>query len=96
MDKKIQTIGFVIPLVHPTVFITEGTEIGVGTVICARETISSVISIGKGCIITSGSIVPRKSYISNWGYFDFDRIIHYREEYKINTVAFGEEIEEDE
>lgn len=90
--EKLQTIGFIIPtLVHPTAFITEGTEIGTGTVICARATISSGVSIGKGCIITSGSTVPRKTYIPNWGYFDFDKIIHYREEYLIKAGVPEEE-----
>lgn len=89
---KLCTYGFIIPtLVHPTAFISDGTEIGMGSVICARTTIASGVRIGKGCIVTSGSTVPRKTTVPNWGYFDFDKIIHYREEYNIGTVASDKE-----
>ena len=83
--EKLSLMGFSTPtLIHPTAFISEGTKIGVGTVICARATIASCVQIGQGCIITSGSTVPRKTIIPNWGYFDFDHIIHYQETYIIN------------
>lgn len=83
--EKLEKIGFIIPtLVHPTVFVSDSTIIGKGTVICARSTISTGAKIGKGCIITSGSTVPRKAIIPDWGYFEFDKIIHYKEEYFIN------------
>ena len=82
--EKLVEIGFIIPtLIHPTAFVPEDTEVGVGTVVCARATIASGVKMGKGCIVTSGSTVPRKSRIPNWGYYDFDKIINYREEYKI-------------
>lgn len=82
--EKVGDMGFVIPtLIHPTAFVPDGTDIGSGTVVCARATISTGVKIGKGCIITSGSTVPRKTVIPDWGYFDFDKIIHYKEEYNI-------------
>lgn len=82
---KIQRLGFIIPtLVHPTAFVPEGTRIGTGSVICARTTIATGVSIGEGCIVTSGSTIPKKTEIPDWGYFDFDKcILGYHEEYNI-------------
>lgn len=83
--KKLGVLGYITPtLIHPTAFIPEETEVGVGTVICARATVGPGVHIGMGCIVTSGSTVPRRTYIPDWGYFDFDKIIHYREEYAVN------------
>ena len=83
--EKLSVLGFIIPtLIHPTAFIPEGVKVGSGTVICARTTISTGVTIGKGCIVTSGSTVPRKTTIPDYGYFDFDKVIHYKETYKIN------------
>lgn len=83
--EKLSLLGFVTPtLIHSSAFISEGVTIGVGTVICARATIASGVQIGNGCIVTSGSTIPRKTIVPNWGYFDFDKIIHYKEEYAIN------------
>ena len=83
--EKLSLTGFVTPtLIHSSAFISEGVTIGVGTVICARATIASGVRIGNGCIVTSGSTIPRKTIVPNWGYFDFDKIIHYKEEYAIN------------
>ena len=83
--------GFIIPtLVHPTAFIPEGMVVGVGSIICARTTIAIGASVGKYCIVTSGSTVPRKMSIPDWGYFDFDKLLeHYHEEYNI-PVSKGE------
>ena len=78
-------IGFITPtLIHPTAFIPDDTKIGIGTVICARATIGTNVQIGQGCIVTSGSNVSRKMHIPDWGYFDYDKIIHYSEEYDVN------------
>lgn len=64
--EKLVTYGFIIPtLIHPFAFVPEDAEIGIRTVICARATVSSSVSIGKGCIIVPGSIVPRKTHIPN-------------------------------
>ncbi len=83
--ERLTGLGFMIPtLVHPSAFIPDDTQIGTGTVICARATVSTGVSIGKGCIITSGSTIPRKTRIPNWGYFDFDKIIHYSEVYNLD------------
>lgn len=80
--------GFIIPtLVHPTAFVPEGVSIGTGSIICARTTIAIGVKVGKYCIVTSGSTVPRKTIIPDWGYFDFDRLLdHYHEEYFIPSA----------
>lgn len=92
--EKLSVLGSIIPtLIHPTVFIPEGVVVGSGTVICARSTISTGVTIGRRCIVTSGSTVPRKTTIPDYGYFDFDKVIHYREIYKINEKA-NEEVEQ--
>lgn len=81
---KLQDIGFIIPtLIHPTAFIPEGIEIGIGTVICARVTVSVGTTIGNHCIITSGSIVPRKAVLPDWAYFETDKWTYHKEEYDI-------------
>lgn len=94
--KKLEKTGFIIPtLVHPTAYVPEGTEIGIGTVICARTTIATGVKIGEGCIVTSGSTVPKRTVIPDWGYFEFDRCIEdYREEYNISSVKSEEDKEE--
>lgn len=46
-----------------------------------------IYSVGKGCIVISGSTILRKTTIPDYGYFDFDKVIHYRENYKINEKA---------
>lgn len=86
--KNLQRLGFIIPrLVHPTAYVPEGTDIGIGSVICARTTIATGVTIGEGCIITSGSTVPKKTVIPDWGYFDFDKCISgYHEEYQIDLI----------
>lgn len=90
--KKLSVYGYCTPtLIHPTAFIPEDTEIGVGTVICARVTVGPGVKIGNGCIVTSGSTIPRNTEITDWGYFDFDKIIRYHEEYAINKVRKVEE-----
>lgn len=90
--KKLSVYGYCTPtLIHPTAFIPEDTEIGVGTVICARVTVGPGVKIGNGCIVTSGSTIPRNTAIPDWGYFDFDKIIRYHEEYEINKVKKAEE-----
>lgn len=83
--KKLERTGFIIPtLVHPTAYVPDGVSIGVGSVICARSTISTGVVIGEGCIVTNGSTVPRKTIIPDWGYFDIDKCITgYKEEYLI-------------
>ena len=83
--RKLNALGFLTPtMIHPTAYISEDAEIGIGTVICARATIASGVHIGMGCIVTSGSTVPRKTIIPDWGYYDFDKIIRYHEKYAVN------------
>ena len=83
--ERILLEGFIIPtLVHPTAFVPENVRIGVGSIVCARTTIAIGAKIGKYCIITSGSNIPRKTIVPDWGYYDFDRLVeHYHEIYII-------------
>lgn len=59
-------------LVHSTSFISEGVSIGEGSIICARTTVATGAKIGKYCITTRGSIIPRKTILPDWGYYDFE------------------------
>lgn len=91
--EKLSLLGFVTPtLIHSSAYIADGVSIGVGTVICARATIASGVKIGNGCIVTSGSTIPRKTIVPNWGYYDFDKIIHYKEDYAIKQINNEESI----
>lgn len=93
---KLGTMGYIIPtLIHPTAFIPEDTEIGNGTVICARATIGTSVKIGKGCIVTSGSNVPRRTRIPDWQQFEFDKIIRERGKYKPSKSEMDEMVWED-
>lgn len=74
--EKLTALGFAIPiLIHPTAFVPESTEIGPGTVICARATLSSGVKLGRGCLVGTGSLVPRNTNIPDWGYYDFDKLL---------------------
>ena len=89
---KLRVMGYFTPtLIHPTAFIPDETEIGIGTVICARATIGTSVRIGKGCIVTSGSNVPRTTRIPDWQQFEFDRIIRERKDAKIPASEYQEE-----
>ena len=84
---RLMELGYIIPtLIHPTAFIPDGIEIGIGSIICARVTISVGCKIGEHCIITSGSIVPRKTELPNWAYFEVGQWRHNHKDYEINTV----------
>lgn len=88
---KLGIMGYIMPtLIHPTAFIPEDTEIGNGTVICARATIGTSVKIGKGCIVTSGSNIPRKTRIPDWQQFEFDKIIRERGKYKQSVSEIDE------
>ena len=88
--QKLSLLGFVTPtLIHPTAYIPNDTEIGVGTIICARATIGTSVKIGKGCIITSGSSVPRETYLPDWQQFEFNSI---KRERRITTITESSEI----
>lgn len=70
------TAGFVIPtLIHPTAVISRHTEIGNGTVICARATVGTGAKIGRGCIISSGATVDRNVVLPDWSYVECGEIV---------------------
>lgn len=74
--EKLTAMGFAIPiLIHPTAFVPENTEIGPGTVICARATIAAGVKMGRGSLVGTGSLVPRNTNIPDWGYYDFDKLL---------------------
>lgn len=84
--EKLIVNGYIIPtLIHPSAYVHEETEIDFGAVICARAIISVGVEIGKGAIVVAGSVVPRKTTIPDWGYFDYDKVVHYREEYNLES-----------
>jgi len=56
-----------------------------GAVVCAGTTLSSGVKVGKGAMVVTGSVVPRKTNIPDWRYFDLDKMIHYREEYDLES-----------
>jgi hypothetical protein len=89
--RKLSSFGFILPtLIHPTAFIPDETEIGTGSVICARATIGTAVHIGKGCIVTSGSNVPRRTRIPDWQQFEFDKIIRERNGNKVPVNQYKE------
>lgn len=93
--RKLSVLGYITPtLIHPTAFVPEDTEIGIGTVICARATIGTSVHIGTGCIVTSGSNVPRETYIPDWQQFEFDRIIRERGKHINPVKGAGSEMED--
>ena len=78
---KLNQWGYITPtLIHPTAYVSEDTEIGVGAVIYPRATIATGVHVGRGAIVGTGSTVPRKTYIPDWGYFETDRIIRYKKQ----------------
>lgn len=82
--QKLIGFGYIIPtLIHPTAYIPEGVKIGSGTVICARVTVSVGSVIGENCIVTSGSIIPRKTILPNWAYFEIENWTFHKEKYVI-------------
>lgn len=81
---ELSGLGFIIPtLIHPTAFIPDGVEVGMGSIICARVTVSVGCKIGANCIVTSGSIVPRKTSLPDWAYFEIDQWRFNKKEYII-------------
>lgn len=75
---KLLETGFIIPtLVHPTAFLSDSVQLGMGSIIGPRVTIASGVSIGVGCIVESGSTISRKTIIPDYSYYEIDKIMHY-------------------
>lgn len=91
MTLKLLDMGFIIPtLIHPTAYIPNGVEVGTGSIICARVTVSVGAKIGANCIITSGSIVPRKCNLLDWAYFEVDQWRFNKKNYIIPDNDVGQ------
>ena len=74
--SKLTEMGYVIPtLVHPTAVISETSELGAGTVVCANATIGSNAKIGVGCIISSSVTVARGAIVEDWTHIDAGGIV---------------------
>lgn len=54
-----------ISLIHPTVIIGEGVEVGAGTLICAGSIISTNARIGANSIINTGVIIDHETAIGS-------------------------------
>ena len=88
---KLSGMGYIMPtLIHPTAFIPDDVQIGSASVICARATIGTLVKLGRGVIVTSGSIVPRKTRIPDWQQFEFDRIIREKNGIKMPASEYQE------
>ncbi len=71
--------GFLIPtLIHPSAVVSNGAQIGGGSVICARATIGPNVEIGKGCIISSGATIDRNVVLPDWTYVECGEVVTSR------------------
>ncbi|WP_062351713.1 acetyltransferase [Bacillus kwashiorkori] len=67
IHEMLETVGASIPvLIHPNAVIGEQVEIGFGTVVMAGVVINCCTSIGKGCIINTGSSVDHDNKIEDF------------------------------
>lgn len=65
--EKLEVAGVSIPiLIHPNTVIGKQVELGVGTVIMAGVVINCCTSIGKGCIINTGSTIDHDNVIEDY------------------------------
>ncbi|MFG6119301.1 acetyltransferase [Thalassobacillus sp. B23F22_16] len=67
IHEVLETFGASIPvLIHPNAVIGEQVEVGFGTVVMAGVVINCCTSIGKGCIINTGSTVDHDNKIKDF------------------------------
>lgn len=67
IHMKLETFGASIPvLIHPNAVVGEQVEVGFGTVVMAGVVINCCTSIGKGCIINTGSTVDHDNKIEDF------------------------------
>lgn len=67
VHEMLETFGASIPvLIHPNAVVGEQVEVGFGTVVMAGVVINCCTSIGKGCIINTGSTVDHDNCIEDY------------------------------
>ncbi|GLB58985.1 acetyltransferase [Cytobacillus sp. NCCP-133] len=67
IHEMLETFGASIPvLIHPNAVVGEQVEVGFGTVVMAGVVINCCTSIGKGCIINTGSTVDHDNKIEDF------------------------------
>lgn len=65
-EKLIEQGLNVVSLIHPSVVIGTGVEIGIGTAVMAGVVINSSSRIGKGCIINTSSSLDHDNIIEDY------------------------------
>lgn len=66
--KKLPNLDFDIKIFHPNSIISNTTEIGFQTLVCAGAIINSKVIIGNGCIVNTGSIVEHDCKIGDFSH----------------------------
>jgi sugar O-acyltransferase, sialic acid O-acetyltransferase NeuD family len=67
VQNEIEAEGASIPvLIHPTAIIGERVKLGIGTAVMAGAIINCCTSIGKGCIINTGSTIDHDNLIDDF------------------------------
>ncbi|MGE6366150.1 acetyltransferase [Bacillus paramycoides] len=67
IQGKLEAEGASLPtLIHPSTIIGEQVELGAGTVVMAGAVINCCTTIGKGCIINTGSTIDHDNLIEDY------------------------------
>lgn len=67
LHEMLETVGATIPtLIHPNTVIGTEVEIGIGTAIMAGAVVNCCTTIGKGCIINTGSTIDHDNIIEDF------------------------------
>ncbi|MGG0154037.1 acetyltransferase [Bacillus mycoides] len=67
IQGKLEAEGASLPtLIHPSIIIGEQVELGAGTVVMAGAVINCCTTIGKGCIINTGSTIDHDNLIEDY------------------------------
>ncbi|PEW03716.1 acetyltransferase [Bacillus cereus] len=67
IQGKLEAEGASLPtLIHPSAIIGEQVEFGAGTVVMAGAVINCCTTIGKGCIINTGSTIDHDNLIEDY------------------------------
>lgn len=64
--KSLIEVGYTIPiLIHPSVYASHSSRIGLGTILLPKSVIHTNVIIGKGCILSIGVLVDHDCIISD-------------------------------